>query len=183
MKSVSFLRNTWKKWESKASDRGNAEDSTHKQAHPRASTTNSRGLSITVKHIPREKSNTITVDGSWNASEDYQPPSPIYHQFTQHRGDLSLISRESSRSALDVAYRRDEERGPISPKDSAPTSPRTLRHASGPAPRSNYPAQPTVIYNNEHNLSSPRIPPSPRQMATSLRSPTLPSFATSRAWS
>ncbi len=101
---------------------------------------------------------------------------PFMINFTQHRGDLSLISRESSRSALDVAYRRDEERGPISPKDSAPTSPRTLRHASGPAPRSNYPAQPTVIYNNEHNLSSPRIPSSPRQTTTSLRSPTLPTY-------
>lgn len=181
MKSVSFLRNTWKKWESKASDRSNTEDpSPHgiqKPSFPRASTTNSRGLSITVKHIPLEISKSIPVDGSWRASEDYQPPpSPIYDQFTQHRGDLSLISRESSRSALDVAYYREEERGPISPRGSTPTSPKTLRHTSGPAPHSNYPAQPTVIYDNEHNLSSPRHPSSPRQTTTSLRSPTLPTY-------
>lgn len=179
MKSVSFLRNTWKKWESKSSDgRGNAENvnpqERQKPSPPRSTKRNERSLTITVvKHIPLDSLDapkTVAIDGSWRPSEYRQPPSPIYDQFTQNRGDLSFMRRHNSQITLDTMT-GDAERGLTSPI-------RPLRHAtSNIVSRPSAPAQATVAYRSpEHSPSSPRHPSSPCKPTVSLRTTPPPTF-------
>ncbi|KAH9482807.1 hypothetical protein JR316_0004907 [Psilocybe cubensis] len=108
MKSISFLRNTWKKREQKTPLDGSdntppsSPRDSRKQQFSKSTTTSSRSLTVTLRQLPVEDTSALQVGGSWQISNNYQPPSPIYDQFTQ--SDLTLRHKESVQSGLDKSY-------------------------------------------------------------------------------
>ncbi|KAF5322129.1 hypothetical protein D9619_000520 [Psilocybe cf. subviscida] len=184
MKSVAFLRNTWKKWEHKAHD-GRDSTETSPATLPRdthlksRAPNNGRGLTVTVKHVPLEISTAETVDGSWQPSHDYQPPSPIYDQFTQQRSGrtVSFSHPDSSRITLDVSYPAQNSR----PSRSAGNSPIPPTSASSSSSNLSSSTNSPRTWTFSHaSLSTPPESPkraSPQRLAPpSPHTPSLPSY-------
>jgi hypothetical protein len=184
MKSVSFLRNTWRKWESKGSDsRGNPQNNIPeehpKPSYSRSSAGTGRSLTVTVQHLPIQASNATSVDGSWLSLEGQDkklPPSPNYDQFAQCRGEHSIIHRDSSRYALDVTYHNHGDSSPKLSKLDQPTTQTPSKHTPIQT-RSNQAFSPVSSRDDrETRASGSRYLSLPRQPPPSPRSPTLPTY-------
>ncbi|PPQ77372.1 hypothetical protein CVT25_010954 [Psilocybe cyanescens] len=122
MKSISFLRNTWKKWEQKTLDGPDSPQISNPQEpqkppYSRSTTISGRSLTVTVKHLPVEVTSALQIEGSWQTSDSYQPPSPIYDQFTR-RDDHILSHKDNRRSDLDASYLSREHLPEQSPRPS-----------------------------------------------------------------
>ncbi|KDR83866.1 hypothetical protein GALMADRAFT_682077 [Galerina marginata CBS 339.88] len=186
MKSVSFLRNTWKKWESKTSDNRDTQQISspqepQKAPYSQSTTVTGRSLNARVKHLPVDTSTIFQIEGSWQPYEQHQPSSPMYSQFTQNRSDRTLVHRESGRFDLNATYRarggpsHDSFKSPSSSSLSLQAPPKTppkIPSSSAPwlATREKGEARAADLYSPTHDRHSPRSPPS------SPRSPSLPSF-------
>ncbi|KAJ3504994.1 hypothetical protein NLJ89_g7651 [Agrocybe chaxingu] len=83
MKSVAFLRNTWKKWEQKTFEKDDSHSNTRRESQIPAthSRSSGRSLVLTVKRQPLEDTTASVVQGTWRPSKASQPSSPVSDEF------------------------------------------------------------------------------------------------------
>ncbi|PPQ67824.1 hypothetical protein CVT26_007071 [Gymnopilus dilepis] len=136
-------------------------------------------LTVSVKHLPIEQTSTTPVEGSWRASEPYQPPSPIYAQFTQHR---CLDSRANSQTELKASCVASGSASADEPAFfrtyvSPPQSPRMAQvEDSHHLPTTHSPKLPSGEPSSIHYRASSGLQPSAQYKQSPLNSPSLPSF-------
>ncbi|KAF9568979.1 hypothetical protein CPC08DRAFT_283334 [Agrocybe pediades] len=195
MKSVAFFRNTWRKWENKSADTPDTTTSTTtlvissprelKKQHTRASQTNGRSLTISVKQLPENISTASLVDGSWQPV-DSSPSSPIYDHFV-HK-ERTIIHRESSHFDLQAIYHpHDTTNAQVTRKSSRtsfleppkPWHPRSIKKSTTSLPPvdiSSRPAWPSLRIKKD-SVSTSRAPSTySNQQHTSPLSPHPPSL-------
>lgn len=185
MKSVSFFRNTWKKWEQKTSDGRDTSQVTRPPESQKLSHSRSpgRSLTVTVKHLPSEVSSALHVEGTWQPSESYQPPSPIYDQFTLQRTEHALPHRDGDQFVPDVSYFDHEpilHQTPKNPQvEFPPQKPLTyapnLPHMPSSTINSPFPVVREKRVDSTMNRDPPTHSRNPSR-PTGQTTPTLPSF-------